>query len=82
MTIIDPQTPMFNSIIFYIIIVTILILAKPKFMYSTKTKKFKSFGCKKGQTLLSFPVVSITSAFALYLIFLFVQVISSHLTKS
>ena len=73
--IILPDTPVYNAIMFYIIIMCIIVLLRPKFMYNHKTKKFKSFGFDENKTLLSLPVVCIFSSILLYFIFIMVQIL-------
>lgn len=72
--IIDPQNPIYNSLIFYIIIMCMILLLKPKIMYCHKKNKFKSFGLGKHNTLLSFPVVTIFIAIVLYMIFIMINI--------
>jgi len=74
----DPSSPVFNAIIFYILIISIILLLKPSFMYDEKTNKFKSFGCNDDQTIFSFPVISIIIAIILYLIFLLIDIFYSN----
>ncbi len=73
MDIINPTTPIYNTVIFYIMIICIILIIKPSFMYDEKTNKFKSFGTGEGQTIFSFPCISISIAILLYLIFLMVE---------
>ena len=82
MTLLNPENPVYNTIIFYILITCVLLVVKPKFMYCHKTNKFKSFGLEKKQTLFSFPVISISSGILLYLLFLGIEIIHNYLSKS
>ena len=77
---INPDNPVYNTIIFYILITCIILITKPKFMYCYKTNKFKPFGCGKKQTLLSFPTVSIGSGILLYILFLGVEIVHDYLS--
>ena len=79
MGIIDPSTPVWNSIIFYIIVIAILLITKPTIMYCDKTKRFKSFGLGENKTLCSFPVVSLSSVILLYIIFLNIEILNNYL---
>lgn len=81
MGIINPNTPVFNTIIFYLIVICLILIIKPKFMYSDKENKFKQFGCGEDQTLLSFPIVGIGSGIIIYAIFLFIDALFSYLDK-
>lgn len=78
---ISPNQPVYNTVIFYIIIVCIILLIKPNFMYCHKTKQFKAFGCNKNQTLTSFPVVCISTGIVLYMIFLWIKIMNQYLNK-
>jgi len=63
------------SIILYTIIILILILIKPDFLYDHNNKQYKKFGRNKNsnETFFTLPVISIISAL---IIFLFVRLIS------
>lgn len=78
---INAGSPVYNTIIFYIILIIIILITKPDFMYCKDTKKFKPFGCSNGQTVLSFPIISITSVIVLYLMFLMLDVVNGYLEK-
>ncbi len=79
MDIINPNAPVYNTIIFYIMIVCLLLIIKPTFMYCHKTQKFKQFGCGPNRTLLSFPLVTIGVGIILYMLFLGVDTITKYL---
>jgi len=76
------SSPVYNTILFYILLVTIILVLKPSNMYCQKTKRFKSFGCGKNQTLLCFPIVCITAVIVFYFIFLMVEIISGYLDNT
>lgn len=73
------SSPIYNTIIFYILLIIIILVLKPSIMYCDKTKKFKSFGCGKNQTLFCFPLVCIVSVIILYLVFLMFEIINGYL---
>jgi len=80
--ILNPTSPVYNSIMFYIIIICLVLLIKPNFMYCKKLNKFKDFGVSsKNKTLLTFPVFTIIVAILLYMIFLFVSILNKLLDK-
>jgi uncharacterized membrane protein len=81
MGIFNPYTPVYNAIVFYILIIIIILITKPRFLYSHKDKKFKQFGCKPNQTLLSFPVVCILMGIILYMSFASIESICIQLDK-
>lgn len=75
-------SPVYNTILFYILLVTLILVLKPAFMYCNKTKKFKPFGCGEGHTLACFPIVILTSVIVFYLIFLMIEIINDYLENS
>lgn len=75
MVLINPSNALYNTLLFYIIIVTLILLLKPKFMYSYKKNRFKSFGFGKHKTLFCLPIICISSGILLYLFFLTLQVL-------
>ena len=75
------SSPIYNTIIFYIFFVIIIILIKPESMYDHKTKTFKQFGFEKGQTFFSFPVMCIVMAIVLYLIFLTMDIVNKLISS-
>jgi hypothetical protein len=77
---INPDNPLYNTIIFYILIMCIILMTKPSIMYCNKTNKFKSFGCGVNQTLLSFPTASMTCGILLYLFFLGIEIMNNYLS--
>ena len=79
--IIDPETPLFNTVIFYIMVVTILLIVKPDFMWDQETGRFKSFGFGQGQTLASFATTAIGMGVMLYALFLGIYIFDLKLNK-
>lgn len=74
--------PLYNTILFYLIFVSLLLVFKPSIMYCDKQKRFKSFGCKDGETIVCFPLVCITFAVVLFLLFLLIDIVSNYLDNS
>jgi Ca2+/H+ antiporter len=81
MNIIDPKNPVFNAIVFYILIICIILIIKPKFMYCYKTKKFKPFGFGDKQTFMSFSVITVGTGILLYMLFLWIEIIFDYLNE-
>lgn len=75
------SSPIYNTILFYILLVTLILILKPSSMYCDKTKRFKSFGCGRDQTILCFPIICLTSVIIFYFIFLMIEIISGYLDK-
>ncbi len=80
MALINPETPVYNTIIFYILVICILLIIKPEFMYCDKTNKFKPFGLDKDKTIFCFPTISIGSVIILYLFFVSIEILHNHLS--
>jgi TRAP-type C4-dicarboxylate transport system permease small subunit len=78
---IDPQSPLYNSMICYILVIILILVTKPKIMYSEKNNKFKSFGLDENQTLCSFPMISICTGILLYIIFAIIDIITTKLNN-
>jgi uncharacterized membrane protein len=81
MGLVDPSTPLYNTIIFYILIIFIFLIAKPTFMYCHESKRFKSFGLSTNQTIFSFPFITISTGIVLYMIFLTLSIVSKYLDE-
>lgn len=71
----DPYRPAYNTIIVFVILTIIVLIIKPTFMYDYENKKLKQFGCGQDQTLLSFPLFSISCAIIIYIIFSSIEII-------
>jgi hypothetical protein len=74
-------SPLLNTIILFIIIIALIIIIKPKFIYSKKTQKYKTFGSKKNQSLCCFPVFVLFLGIGLYFIFLIAEITINNLDK-
>lgn len=71
----------YNAILVYIVIITILVVTKPDIMYNNKTKRFRSFGNSEDQTFFAFPLVALTSAILIYFFFLFFSILNNYLNN-
>ena len=60
---------MYCQIIIYVVILLLIYVTKPKIIYDENKQKFKDFGSNNDQTLFSLPVISISLALFIYLIF-------------
>ena len=76
------SSPIYNTILFYILLIAVILILKPRSMYCHKKNRFKPFGLGKGKTLFCFPIVAISSVIILYLIFLMVEIINDYLDNS
>lgn len=59
---------LYTSVVFYIILMIIIIVLKPQWMYDDKQQKFRSFGTDENETLITMPIVGLTSCIIIYLI--------------
>jgi len=71
MGLLNPQNPLINTIIIYIISLSLLLYNKPKLIYDKKTMKFKQFGLNKGKSILCLPILSILMAIIYYIFFFY-----------
>ena len=79
MGLLDPHSPLNNTIVFYIILIIGIIITKPKFMYCHKSNKFKPFGYGENKTILPFSIVSISGGIIFYIIFSLIDSICNKL---
>jgi len=77
--ILDPNNPVYNTIIIYIAIMFLVLMYKPSFLFCHKTNKFKSFGFDKNNTLIPFPYFVVLLSFLLYMMFLCISILSKYL---
>lgn len=64
------STPLYNTLLIYAILIIVILIIKPSFMYDSEEGKFKSFGLNNNETIFSFGFVVIGGAIIIYLIFL------------
>jgi len=57
------------SIIIYVIIIVLLVMTKPNFMYDNNKKQYREFGRTKDKTIFTLPVVAILLAVLLVVLF-------------
>jgi len=62
-----------TPIIIYIIIILLIILYKPTFLYDKHNKKFKDFGSGRGKSLIALPILAIILAIIIYAIFTYID---------
>jgi hypothetical protein len=73
----SPNNPAYNAIVIYIIIILLIVLSKPDFMYNHNQHKYKEFGFgSDDNTLLTLPVVGIISALIIFNLFAYIEQIS------
>ena len=77
----ESKYPVFNAIILFIIIVIILYISKPDFIYSRKYNKFKQFGINKDETIVSFPILCLSSSIFSYFIFYLIEELENKENK-
>lgn len=69
----------YNTIIFFIIIIILIYSIKPNFLYNSSTSSFRSFGFGEDETIFTLPVVAIILALILYFIFTILDLLYKHL---
>ena len=73
----SPRTPAYNSIVIYIIIILLIVLSKPDFIYDHEQNKYKEFGIdSENKTLLTLPVVGILLSLIIFTLFAYIEQIS------
>ena len=75
--IINPNATLFNTIVFYVLIVVALAILKPEFMYDYKNNKFKNFGYGENKSIFALPVMGIICAIVIYFIFSSIETINN-----
>lgn len=68
----DPCNPAVNAVIIYIILILIVVIIKPNFLYDHKYNKFKGFGNAYNQTYFPLMLFGILMSIILYYVFLFI----------
>jgi hypothetical protein len=75
------NTPVYNTIIVFTIIIVLLYVTKPNIIYDHRKKEFREFGTKNGKTLLPIYILSILIAIIVYVIFYYMASIKNKSTK-
>ena len=71
MGLLNPKNPLINTIILYIITISLLLYYKPKIIYDKKSKKFKQFGLNKHKSILCLPILAVLLAIIYYIFFFY-----------
>lgn len=61
-----PYSPAFSAIIIYIIIILVLAIAKPDFIYDHKNNKFREFGFTEGKSVITIITLGAVLSFIIY----------------
>ncbi|ARF09377.1 hypothetical protein Catovirus_2_326 [Catovirus CTV1] len=61
-----PYSPAFSAIIIYIIIILVLAMLKPDFLYDHQNNKFRDFGFTQGKSVFTLLTVGIIISFLTY----------------
>lgn len=77
----DPENPVYNSIIVYIILLCLIFLIKPNILYNNKENEFKKINLFGNVEILSLHIFSVCSAVIIYFVFLFVYVFYKLMEK-
>jgi hypothetical protein len=62
----DIDKILYPSIVTYILVMIIILLIKPKFLYDKNTKQLKQFGTRNTQTIFTLPLLSIILSIIIY----------------
>lgn len=82
MNIISPTNPLINTLVFYIIIISLIFLIKTDKFFCQDTGKIKQFGYKDNLTILPLPLFSLLLAIFLYLFFTIIESIYNKLCST
>jgi len=63
------ETPIYNTIIVFTIIIILIYISKPDFLYDKDKNEFRQFGTTNGKTLLPIHILAILLAILLYIFF-------------
>jgi len=67
----NPYIPVINAVIFFVIIMIIIGICKPAFLYDHTNNKYRSFGSGSGQTHFTIVIVGIITSLLVYYLCLF-----------
>ena len=59
---------LYTSVMMYILIMCLILIIKPNFIYDYTNNKFKSFGTEQNETMLPIPILSIMTCIIVYFI--------------
>ncbi len=66
------------SLLFYVLALCLIIVAKPSFMFDSTSKEPKPFGVGEGKSLYSLGVVTVTLAIVSFYIFALIDMITAN----
>ena len=82
MNIFLPDTPIYNTVVCYIITIIIIIVYKPKIIYIEGTNERKKFGFEDNETIFPFSFSILFFAIFYYLIFNYINEVHNELLNS
>lgn len=59
---------LYTSVVMYILIMCLILIIKPNFIYDYNNNKFKSFGTEQNETMFPIPILSIIACIVVYFI--------------
>lgn len=78
---INLDSPIYNTIVIYAILIAIILLLKPEPIYCSKTNKYKSFGIGENKTLFALPFVCVALVVFLYSLFMVLKGVNDRFVK-
>lgn len=63
------DNPLYNTIIVFTIIMTLIFFIKPEVLYDENKKEFRQFGMSKGKTLMPIYIFGLLLAILIYILF-------------
>lgn len=64
---------MLPATVVYLIVITILVVVRPEFMYNKKKDQFREFGTTDGKTPFTLPVMAVMTAVIVHVVITIVQ---------
>jgi hypothetical protein len=75
--IINPSATIFNTVVFFILIIVGFAIFKPNFLYDNDAQKFRNFGYGEGKTIFALPVMGVICAVTVYFLFSSIETINN-----
>ena len=76
------SNPFYNTIITFVLVMTLIYIIKPETLYDKHKKEFRQFGINNGKTLMPIYVLAILMAIILYTLFNQIAKITSRMQYS
>lgn len=72
---------LYTSVIIYVVIMIVIIVMKPNFLYDKENKKFKQFGTNKNETIVPIHIIGLTLCILIYFIIMVYMLLLHAISK-